>query len=342
MKKFIKENWFKLGLILVLFSVLIITIYNCFIFSPKNNIGQVIRSQSMNSVPTTNLEINDAEFLQSLIGQLISGNLGYLTISIAILGLLAGIFVYFNINPLRKDLDKQGIKIEELRAEAQNLLKQSEDQSKTALEDFKANQSQLLTVDFAQQKEKLDLETVNRIQETERKILERIGEISEDKDVKLKEIILSEVDNRSAVLEKELILEMTTMKEGIAKESSQTKSALSSLKMIIKKLNEEIMELQVYKYSKEGKMGAIIVSIDLLKESIDDFLDYKDNIWDKSPESLERLSWKPKKRLEELIKEIGDLGLEKKYSTQINEQILRLTDKTFDSLKDQLRAKLGN
>ncbi len=49
-------------------------------------------------------------------------NLGYLGISVAILTVLGGVFIYFNIKPLKDTLNKQEKTIDDLRKEADKLL----------------------------------------------------------------------------------------------------------------------------------------------------------------------------------------------------------------------------
>lgn len=288
-------------------------------------------------VPTSTSAIDLINFSQG-IAQL---NLGYLGISVLILGFLGGVFAYFNIKPLKDALEKQERTIEELKKEAQGLLTLSAEQSEKTLKDFRAHQSKLLIATFEQQNERLKLETANKIQEVEKILSTKIEKTSEDKDIKLREIILSEAKNHSATLEKELTLRITTVKESITKEVSQIKSVNTSLKSSIKKLDEKVKELQVYKYHKEGQMGAIILSIELLKDAVDEYLENKKLFGVAGMPLEEAFSYRPKARLEELIKEIGDLKLEQDYISQIDEQLSRLAgETTFLTLIDQLKEKL--
>ena len=294
----------------------------------------------MNTLATTTISPIDLINFSQGIAQL---NLGYLGISVAILGVLGGVFVYFNIKPLKETLEKQERAIEELKKEAQGLLVMSAEQSEKALENFKVNQSKLLTVSFEQQEEKLGLEMTNKIQEIDKVLSDKIENISESKDLKLREIILSETNNRLAILGKELTSKITAIKEDIAKEASQNKSVIVGLKAAIKELNEEVKELQVYKYSKEGKMGAIIISIDLLEKAIDEYLENKKMFSQSTSDEKfkETFGWKTEKRLKELIKEIGDYKLEQNYISQINKQLVRIKGElAFSVLISQLKEKI--
>ncbi|MFA6353574.1 MAG: hypothetical protein WCW93_01440 [Candidatus Paceibacterota bacterium] len=264
-------------------------------------------------------------------------NLGYLGISVAILGVLGVVFVYFNLNPLKETLSKQEKKIEDLKTEAHDLLNQSKEQSEKTLDDFKINQSNMVTSIFKQQKNEIDLETKNKIQESYTILLEKIESISEDKDTKLKEIIISEANNSLANLDKDLTAKISAMKEDILKE---VKAINTGFKARIKELDEKIKELQVYKYSKEGQMGAIIYSIELLENAIDDYLEFK-KILKGVPFNAETHGWKINLRIEGLIKEIGDLPVEQEYISKINLQLTKIENESiFKNLIDKLRKKL--
>ncbi len=300
----------------------------------------------MNPLATTTISAIDLINFSQGIAQL---NLGYLTISVAILGIMGGVFVYFNFKPLKDALEKQEGAIEELKKEAQGLLSLASEQSEKTLTEFKINQSKLLTATFEQQEEKIKLEITNKIQEAESNLSDKIEIISENKDIKLREIILSETNNRLAISEKELVSQINKLKESLAREISQAKSESERLESSLKELDEEVKELQVYKYSKEGKMGAIIISIDLLKASIDKYSGYKKEYGtsykqpDTTGESFdETFGTKPKRRLKQLIEEIGDFKLEQIYIEQIREQLARLKEEnTFFDLINQLEKKLS-
>lgn len=293
----------------------------------------------MGVISTSTIAAIDLVNLSKDIAQL---NLGYLGISVAILGVLGGVFVYFNIKPFRDALEKQERTIEELKKEAKGLLALSADQSERVLENFKVDQSKIFNAAFEQHEEKLGLETASKIQEIEKVLSDKIESTAESKDLKLRDIILSEASNRLATLEKELTLGITTLKEEITKDVSQVKSANAGLKAAVKELSEKIKELQVYKFSKEGKMGAIIVSIELLQEAIDEYLKIRE-ILGKGDKLLDKqvFGYKIKMRLEGLIKEIGDYELEQEYISKISEQLKRLAnEEVFAILVNQLKEKL--
>ena len=90
----------------------------------------------------------------------------------------------------------------------------------------------------------------------------------------------------------------------------------------LKEVKRKIRELEVFKYSLKGQMGAIYGSIDLLKDAIDEN------------------SWNIGGTLEDLFKEIADCKLEGEIITRIEEQLIRLNDKPkYIPLVSKIRKK---
>lgn len=256
-------------------------------------------------------------------------NAEYLGISVAILGGLGVIFSIFNLKPLKESLNKQEIEVKEIRKEAHELLDLSRTTVDEVLEEFKGSQTELLSIKIKQQEEKLNLETENKIREVENTLIEKIGLISEDKDVKLKEIVLSESTNKLATTEKELIATLSKTKEDLEKSLIKMNGTISELTNKVNGFDEDIKELQLYKFSKEGKRGAVIRSIQLLTLAIDKYK--KDNLGD----------WKVTKRLKGLIEEIKDIIVNEEDVADIKEQLERVKDDSkFKELIDQIYTSL--
>lgn len=256
-------------------------------------------------ISTTSVSAIDLINMSQGIAQL---NLGYLGISVAILGVLGGVFIYFNVKPLKDTLDKQEDTINDLRKEAHSLLTESGIQTEKTLNDFKVSQSELLSVSLQQQKENTELETKNKIQEMERSLVEKIESVSDSKDEKLKELILSETTNRIAVLEKTSISANALLKADFDKKLLSLDQLISGLKSNIKDVQRDVKELKVYKYSKENKMGAIIYSIELLKDDIDE------------------KRWSILNSLERLKGEIDGKVIDAEYIGRIEKELARIQD----------------
>ncbi len=247
-------------------------------------------------------------------------NLGYLTISVAILVILGGVFVYFNLNPLRDKLDKQEKSVGDLKNEVKSIIGNSIDQSRKILEDFKKSQNDKLTKVLEQQHDKIISEVENKTVNLESSILEKINIIIEDKDVKLKEITLSETSNKLASVEKSLNSIINKYKDLLSEEDKKNTISIQSLKFEIKDIKRDIKELKVYRFGQEGKMGSIIYSIELLKEDIDE------------------KRWSIPSSLENLKKTIKDVPLDSDYITQIEEQLLKIeNDRKYNILIKEIR-----
>ena len=89
---------------------------------------------------TTSTAIISVLDLMNLSKDLAQLNLGYLGISVTILALLGGVFVYFNIKPLKDSLEKQEATIKDLKKDAEGILDLSRKESEEKFENFKQNQ----------------------------------------------------------------------------------------------------------------------------------------------------------------------------------------------------------
>lgn len=218
----------------------------------------------METATTTLINSWDLINLSNDIAQL---NLGYLGISVAILGVLGGVFIYFNIKPIQEKLGKQEDVINALKKEANDLLKEADVQIQTALEEFEQKQATLLSAEFEQQKETVYLEVTNKIQVAESDILEKVNSISDDKDTKLKEILLSEMTNKILSLEKS----MTYLFEEYKKTNDEKFSSFEkSTNAKVSQIAGDLLELKAYKYDMEGKMGGIIYTIAAVEKCLED------------------------------------------------------------------------
>lgn len=235
-------------------------------------------------------------------------NLGYLTVSVTIIAILGGIFVYFNIKPLKEGLDKQEGKIDDLKKEAIGLLNESSVQVNNILEKYKSDQSLEIKKVLDLQKETIDLEVRNEIQELRGDLLEKIEIITDSKDENLMKTLVSEITIKLSVLEKTLTTLFKTEKEELVLKIKKGEELLRSLQSDLKDAQRDIVELKIYKYSKENQMGAIINSIDLVKQDIDE------------------KSWRLLGSLERLEKEITGCKLENEYISKIEEQLARIAD----------------
>jgi len=312
MNKFIKENWFRLSIIVCI--IFFITI-SC-ILSPEFRVKQVVHGQITSTIQSNSVDINDAAFLQALIGQLINSNLGYLGIAVTILAIMGGAFVYFNIIPIKEKMEKQEKIINDL-------LDDSKNETELTLKKFKEDQGNLILTTLAQQKENTNLDVGSKIQNSEKNILEKIEIISENKDLKSKEIILSEVNNRLSTLEASL----KSVIQLIANDVSKLEKRISELDFKVKDVTLDIQDFNYKKYLEKGQIGALRALINKLDLHIDlkynwnqkdillEIKEYieKESMPDLYLDDLEKVINKILPEYDELGKEILKLSKEKSY-----------------------------
>ncbi|NQU77717.1 hypothetical protein HQ544_03395 [Candidatus Falkowbacteria bacterium] len=257
-------------------------------------------------MPTTTVTIIE---IADLMEKLATINIGYLGISVTILVLLGGAFYLFNVKPLKDSLGRQEKTLTDLGKEVNENLSSSKKEIKNDLEVFKDIQDENIS-DLAKQRDgKLLSDIQTKIVSFEKEFTQKFDSFAEEKDANLKTVILAEVGNKVRELEKTLSSTINNLKSETGKEIASVKELLSTLQNNLKEVNRRTRELEVFKYSQQGKMGAIYGSIELLKGAIDEG------------------GWRIEGYLEDLNRELKDINLEGELITRIEEQLVRLVDK---------------
>jgi len=219
-------------------------------------------------------------------------NLGYLSVSVVILALLGGAFYLFNIRPLKETLDRQEKVLTDLKEEVEENLSSSKNELKGDLKNFEEKHTKNISFLIGQKNEKLISDIQTRIVTFEKEFSEKIDVVAGKKDSNLKKVLLSDVGDQLRTLEKSLSTEINNTKIALEKKISSVETIHASLDEYIKDLKRRVKELGVYKYSKEGQMGAIYGLIELLGEDISED------------------SWQIEDTLENLEKEIKGVKLD--------------------------------
>ena len=244
-----------------------------------------------------------------LIENLATLNLGYLGIAVTILLFLGGAFYLFNFKPLKDALGRQEKILTDLGKEVNENLSSSKKEIRDDLELFKKAQVEE-SYNFSKQRDdKLLADIQTKIVSFENEFTQKFNSFVEEKDANLKTIILAEVSNKVRDIEKTLSSTISISKSETEKEIASVKKTLASFQDNLKEIKRITRELEVFKYSQRGQMGAIYGSIDLLKDAIDEN------------------SWRIDGALEDLFKEIADYKLEGEIIIRIEEQLVRLNDK---------------
>ena len=268
---------------------------------------------------TTTISITE---IIDLIENLATLNLGYLGVAVTILVFLGGAFYLFNFKPLKDALERQEKTLSDLEKEVKENLSSSKKEIKEDLEVFKKEQGEDLSKFSKQRDDKLLADIQTKIANFEKEFTQKFDSFAEEKDANLKTIILAEVSNKVRELEKTLSAEISSSKSETEKEIASVKKLFASLQDNLKEVKRKTRELEVFKYSQKGQMGAIYGSIDLLEEAIDED------------------SWRIDGSLEDLNKEIEDYKLEAEVITRIEEQLVRLDNKPkYAPLVAKIRKK---
>jgi len=213
--------------------------------------------------------------------------------------------------------------MEGLKETTEKLMQQLKQQNADELKNFKEEVEKDMTLVLKQQRENIELETKNKLQQDHKDLLEKIEIISEDKDIKLKELIASTTNNSISDLEKKLIKEIASIKEGLTKSLAEKDKAISSLKTDVRSVRREVKELKIDKYSRENKMGAILIPARLLGEDIENKED-----------------WRIPDDLKILLKEIEGTALEPSHISFIEERLSKIeNDPRYKLLVEQIRKK---
>jgi len=260
--------------------------------------------------------------IASLMQNLATLNLAYLGIAVTILVLLGGAFYLFNFKPLKDSSERYEKILIELGKEVKENLTLSKIEIKEDLVNFKKEQEENTSNFIEQNSEKLLSDIQAKLSNFEKDFTQKFNSFAEEKDENLKTVILANVSDKERVLEKSLSSYIDKTKVELEKEITSLKGKLVLLQEDFKDLKRRTRELEVYKYSQKGQMGAIYGSIDLLEDAINEN------------------SWRIEGSLDDLFQEIGDISLEGELITRVEEQLTRLDDKPkYAPLVTKIRKK---
>ena len=183
---------------------------------------------------TTSTGMISAIDLINLSNDLASVNAVYLGISVTILIILGGVFIYFNFNPLREKLDKQEEKIGKLKEEASGILVETRDEVASSIDSFRFENEKNLSKTLENEFKKQSLEIDNNLAKIDKFLSEKIERLTKT--------------------------QVSSMLE--------TNKSLSSLESNAKDMQFEIKGLMAFRYQQEGKMGGITYPIELLQDLI--------------------------------------------------------------------------
>ncbi len=262
---------------------------------------------------TNTISVIDLINLSKDVAQL---NLGYLAIAVTILGILGVVFVYFNINPLKDALNRQEDKVDALKKEADKILKSSEENVQVSLNNFREEQKQVTSEFLNQSEAKNILETKNQVALVEKVLLEKIESVSEGKDVKLKEIILSETVNKISATEKSVGIENNKIRVDLNEKITSLNGKITTLEKEIFEIRRSLVEFEIENHLKKRQVGAMRKMIEKLEMDI-------------------KRTWGADDTLVEIKQYILEHGMPNYYFTDLQNVLEKLTPE-FKLLKDEI------
>lgn len=273
----------------------------------------------MESVATSSVTLLDLINLTHDVASLNAVYLGIAVSAVLVLaGILLGVFYFFNLKPLQEKITKQEDKIDAQKKETDRVLKSSEDKLEESLEKFRNEYAEHIDELLIENNEKNVLEAKSQIATAEKLLLEKIESISEDKDIKLKDIILSDVVNKISAAEKTINAEMAKLKTDF----SGTNKNISSLEEKIFDLKRSLVEFEIEHHLKKGQIGAMRKMIDKLEMDLKRGWGEDDTIMEIKDYIVE--SGMPKYYLDDLTKAIEKMP---KKLEHINKEVLELAQK---------------
>jgi hypothetical protein len=222
-----------------------------------------------------------AETLIDLVGiskDIAQLNIGYLGISVAILGVLGGVFVYFNIKPLKDSLDKQENKIDSIKEQADVLLEKAEETVSNELSIFKDKQNGYLDSELKKQYDKILTKINQNLLEKEVSILDRSDKKAEDKDLKLKELLNSTIQNDTNEIKNTLLSKLKDSEKSLDRDIKSTISDTENMKREIKVIRRTLIEFEIDRHANKGQIGAISKTIKKLAMDIESGYGIEDDL----------------------------------------------------------------
>lgn len=219
-------------------------------------------------IATTSL-ITTSEIID-LVEKVASLNLGYLGISVTIITLLGGAFYLFNFRPLKDTIEKQEERSRKTEKEIENKFLELQDKQQSGFDDISSK------IDTQVDEQIVEFKSA---EEVLRKDIYQILKEQTDKNTALQETNKQEISiitkNQILASEKVILEKVNDIEKKLIGEVSRIDKSINSLTNNINDIKRRVKQLEVYKYSKEGKMGAIYGLIDLLKEDIDAKIDWR-------------------------------------------------------------------
>lgn len=192
------------------------------------------------------------------------------TIAAIFLGLIS-VNLYFNISANKREIDK-------IREESEALTKSL---IQTAQQEISEKSNAVTQTEIARVKEEIANLTTSEVKTSEANLIEKTNAATQREIEKASANILNVAKNEILTHKAEI----TKLIENSTKILESTSSSVMRIEDKLPELEVRVREMEAYRFSKEGKMGAIIAQIELLEYD------------------LEKRTWNLKFRLPKILEE---------------------------------------
>lgn len=229
------------------------------------------------------------------------------TIAAIFLGLIS-VNLYFNISANKREIDKIRDEIEAL---TRSLIK-------TAQQEISEKSNAATQIEIARIKEEIANLTTSEVKTSEANLTEKTNAATQREIEKASTNILNIAKNEILTHKAEI----TKLIENSAKILESTSSSIKTIEETLPKLDVRVRELEVYKYSKESRMGAIIGQIELLEYD------------------LENRGWNLKYRLPEILKEIKSTRIFPDHAEKLRGLLGKIEDVEYEDIIKEILASI--
>ncbi len=244
-------------------------------------------------------------------------NLGYLTIAVAIIALLGGAFIYFNINPLKELLSKQEDRLRKTEDVLKERFEKIEDDQRSTFDNLflklETKSTQLakqIKNTHATIKQEVS-ESLDDFEKTNNKLLEDTQERFSLETTNKIEILKQESENKRLETEARVAEKVSKLEKDLMVEIGSIRKDISTMKDQLNKFMISIKELEMEEFKRKNQQGFIIRNIELLELAI------------------EQNGWNITERLQTIKEYLGEYPV----SAYVNDKLLKALSKIEDRVE---------
>jgi len=229
------------------------------------------------------------------------------TVAAIFLGLIS-VNLYFNISANKREIDKIREEIETLTRSLIN----------TAQQEISEKSNAATQMEIGRVKGEIANLTTSEVKTSEANLIEKTNAATQREIEKASTNILNIAKNEILTHKAEI----TKLIENSAKILESTSSSIKTIEEKLPELGARLRELEVYKYSKEGKLGAIIGLIELLEYD------------------LEYRSWNLKYRLPEILEGVKNAQLYPEHGEKLIGLLGKIEDDKYKDIIKEILASI--